>query len=83
MPGLPNRPVAQTTALDPDRWLFGIFSSKAAREGGVIRRSLRDVERIYGLEAFRREIERRGFTAITDGRQIVIFCHAERIRRFA
>jgi hypothetical protein len=35
-----------------------VFDAKAARDGGVVRRSLRDIERIVGRDRFRREIER-------------------------
>ena len=32
----------------PDQWLRQIFSARAAVDGGVIRRQVRDVERIIG-----------------------------------
>ena len=83
IPGLPNRPVPVAERVDAETWLLHLFSSKAAREGGVIRRSLRDVERIVGLNRAREELERRGFSAVTDDRQLVIFCHSQRVRRFA
>ena len=69
--------------LDAEHWLLALFSSKAARSGGVVRRAIADVERICGLDVFRVEIERRGFMAITDGRQIVVFCHSQPVRRIA
>lgn len=64
-------------------WLCQLFDAKAARTGGVVRRRLRDVETIVGLAKFRDEVDRRGFTAITDGAQVVIFCHAGGVRRLA
>ncbi|NNE88747.1 MAG: N-(5'-phosphoribosyl)anthranilate isomerase [Silicimonas sp.] len=61
--------------LKPDQWLRHMFSSKAARDGGVIRRQTRDVERIIGMDAFQREIRRRGYRAVINGDQIVVFCN--------
>lgn len=67
--------------LSPDVWMTDIFKSKAAFSGGVIRRAARDVERFVGREAFKAELERRGFQAIENAGQIVIFCNREPIRR--
>lgn len=72
-----NRP----SPLAPDVWMNDIFKSKAAISGGVIRRSARDVERYVGRSAFAQELDRRGFQAIENGGQIVIFCNREPIRR--
>jgi hypothetical protein len=47
--------------ITPDQWLRQLFSAQAARDGGVVRRSVRDVERILGRNAFERELRRRGF----------------------
>ena len=64
-------------------WLRQLFDAKAARSGGVVRRRLRDVECIVGLAKFSDEVARRGFTAITDGAQVVVFCHGGGVRRIA
>lgn len=61
--------------------MLQVFSSKTARQGGVVRRRRSDVERIVGREAFLAEIRRRGFHAIENGGDIVIFCNAQPIRR--
>ena len=66
--------------LTPERWMHHLFSAKAAREGGVVRRQYRDVERIVGLEHFAREIRRRGYRAAINGDQIVVFCNREDVR---
>ena len=63
--------------LPPDIWMQRIFDAKSARQGGVVRRNLRDVELIVGREAFAKEIERRGYHAIRNGNQIVVFCNNE------
>ncbi len=46
--------------LSPETWLLHLFSSQAAREGSVIRRKVRDVERYVGRTAFLDEMMRRG-----------------------
>jgi len=61
--------------MTPERWLFHLLSARAAREGGVLRRKLRDVERIVGRDAFLHELRRRGYRAAVNGDQIVIFCN--------
>ena len=67
--------------LSPDAWLIHLFSSQAAREGGVIRRQIRDVERYVGRDAFLQEMRRRGFPVVENAGQFVIFCNQEQIRR--
>ena len=66
--------------ITPDVWLAGIFTSKAARDGQVIRRKLRDIDRYYGLEAFETELARRGFHAVENAGQMIIFCNQEPVR---
>lgn len=67
--------------ITPEYWIADLFASKAAREGRVVRRSLRDIDRYAGREAFLREIERRGYRAVENAGQLVIFCNQEPIRR--
>ncbi len=71
------------TGACPNVWLLQLFAAKAAQSGGVVRRRLRDVEEIVGLDRFREAVARRGFIAITDGQQVVVFCHAGGVRRLA
>ncbi|MDF0600529.1 hypothetical protein P1J78_07290 [Psychromarinibacter sp. C21-152] len=58
-----------------------LFATRAARDGAVIRRKLRDIERYVGREAFLAELERRGYHAVENAGQLVIFCNREPIRR--
>jgi hypothetical protein len=67
--------------LSPDAWLVHLFSSQAAREGGVIRRKVRDIDRYVGRDAFLQEMRRRGFPVVENAGQFVIFCNQENIRR--
>ncbi len=67
--------------LAPDIWLRDLFASKAVQRGEVIRRKARDIERYAGMDRFRRELRRRGFRAVENAGQIVIFCNREPLRR--
>jgi hypothetical protein len=68
------------TQLSSDIWLRQIFSAKSAQDGGIVRRSLRDVDRVIGRAAFKRELHRRGYSAVFNAGQIVIFCNREPVR---
>lgn len=74
-PGPLGRPLPDF--IDPDKWMAHLFSSKSACQVGVVRRKLRDVERIVGLNPFRAELKRRGYRAVINGGQIVVFCNRE------
>ena len=69
--------------LSPEGWLLDLFGSKAARSGAVIRRARRDVERYVGIDRFIAEMDRRGWLAVENGSQIVIFCNQLPIRRLS
>ena len=58
-----------------------LFASQAARDGAVIRRKIRDIERFAGRELFEAELRRRGFRAVENAGQIVVFCNREPVRR--
>ncbi len=59
----------------------GVLSSRDACRGGIVKRQVRDVERIVGRDAFLAEVERRGWQALENGRHFIICCNAEPIRR--
>lgn len=69
--------------LTPEIWLAQVFAAGEVRRGGVIKRQIRDVERLCGREAFLAEIRRRGFQAVQNGRHFVVFCNRQPIRRVA
>jgi hypothetical protein len=71
-----------SSVVDPDQWITHVFSAQAAAKGGVVRRQARDVERILGWDMFRTELQRRGYRAVLNGGQVVIFCNAEPVRVF-
>jgi len=74
-----DRPRA-TDLASPDLWLKTLFSSQAARDGKIVRRSLRDIRRYCGLDTFTAEIERRGYRAFENSGQVIIFCNRAPIR---
>ena len=67
-------------AITPDRWIVQLFSARAVAEGGIVRRSVADVERLIGRQRFLREVQRRGFRAVENSGQIVIFCNRDDVR---
>jgi hypothetical protein len=67
--------------LEPGPFLTEMFSSRAARDGAVVRRKIRDIERFVGRESFLNEMRRRGYPVVENAGQFVIFCNREPIRR--
>jgi hypothetical protein len=67
--------------LSPEIWLAQIFASQAARQGGIVKRKVRDVERLVGRAGFERALRLRGFQAVENGDHFVIFCNNTPIRR--
>ncbi|RFP85758.1 N-(5'-phosphoribosyl)anthranilate isomerase [Rhodobacteraceae bacterium 63075] len=69
--------------INSEIWLSQFFTSGEARRGGVVKRQVRDVERLVGRRAFLAEVERRGFQVVENGRHFVVFCNRLPIRRVA
>ena len=69
--------------LSPQGWILDLFSSTAARSGGVIRRKKRDIEKYVGIENFADELSRRGYRAIENADQIIVFCNHDPVRIFS
>lgn len=72
--------LSRSLPVAPDRWLVQMFHARAAAEGGVVRRSVADVDRLVGRDRFLQEIERRGFSVVENAGQYVVFCNREPIR---
>ncbi|MEQ9259893.1 MAG: N-(5'-phosphoribosyl)anthranilate isomerase [Roseovarius sp.] len=68
-------------SITPESWMADLFGSKAARDGRVLRRCLRDIERYVGRDRLMQELRRRGYHAVENAGQLVIFCNQEPIRR--
>ena len=69
-----------TPPLSSDIWLLDLFSSKAARQGGVIRRKARDIERYAGWAGSHAELDRRGVRAVENSGHVVIFSNRATVR---
>lgn len=65
--------------ITPERWIVQLFSARAVAEGGIVRRSAADVERLVGRKRFLQEVQRRGFRAVENAGQIVIFCNTDEV----
>ena len=66
--------------LPPEIWMLQLFTAKTAREGGIVRRQIQDVERIVGRANFERELRRRGYHAVENAGQYVVFCNNEAVQ---
>ncbi|MFQ5437763.1 MAG: aspartate aminotransferase [Paracoccaceae bacterium] len=64
----------------PEIWMQEVFASKAAQEGRVVRRKIADIDRVVGRRKFNAEIRRRGYHAMENAGQYVIFCNNEPVR---
>ena len=71
--------------IAPVRFVFfeQLFGSRSARQGAVVRRKVRDVERLVGREIFFAELRRRGYSAVENAGQFIIFCNLEPVQRVA
>lgn len=63
--------------VTPQDWLRQMFASKAAIEGGVVRRAVRDVERLFGRDAFLATMRKRGYRVVENAGHFVVFCNDE------
>lgn len=70
-----------TNRFSPEGWFRDVFTSRAVQQGQVIRRQKRDIEYYVGMPLFLREIRERGFQAVENRDQVVIFCNQAPIRR--
>lgn len=63
-----------------DGLLEDMFGSISLREGGMIRRNARDIDRLVGRDFFVDELRRRGYRAVENAGQIVVFCNTDKLR---
>ena len=67
-------PLRPAIALPSAPWVDQVFSAKAVRYGGVVRRSLHWVEAEVGRANFEDELRRRGWHLVECNGQLVVFC---------
>ncbi|MBK6467367.1 MAG: N-(5'-phosphoribosyl)anthranilate isomerase [Rhodobacter sp.] len=65
------------TVITPERWITHLFSARSAAEGGIVRRKVSDVERLVGRDRFLNEVRRRGFRAVENCGQFIVFCNRD------
>lgn len=56
-------------------WMNQVFAAGQANTGGVVRRSVYDVDRYVGIPEFVRECRDQGYHVIETGDQLVVLCH--------
>jgi hypothetical protein len=61
-------------------WVRQIFRAKAARTGGIVRRSIASVARNASQAELLAEVERRDFHMVISGGQYVIMCNPGSIK---
>lgn len=66
--------------VTPELWFRHLFKAKSALDGSVVRRKVRDMERIVGRKAFECELRRRGYSAVENAGQVIVFCNADPVR---
>lgn len=73
--------MSATPPITASQFFAELFGSRAARDGAVIRRKVRDVERYIGRDVFQAEMYRRGYSVFENAGQFVVFCNRESINR--
>lgn len=63
--------------VSSEEWLRQMLASRAALDGGVVRRSVADVERLVGRDRFLDLMRRRGFRVAENAGHFVVFCNAD------
>ena len=67
-------------SLSGRTWLEDLFAAKAVAKGGIVRRSVQDVEREVGRDALVAAVRRRGFHLIECGGQFIVICNDGRMQ---
>lgn len=57
-----------------------VFEARSARQGRVVRGRLRDIKLIAGQSNFEAEVRRRGYHAVQNGDQVIVFCNNQPAR---
>lgn len=80
---MPSPAIGTDTAISPEIWLRETFACKAVQHGQVVRRKKRDIEHYVGMDRFLDEIRQRGFQAVENREQVVVFCNQAPLERLA
>lgn len=63
-------------------WVRQIFTADQVAAGGIVRRRVRDVQRLSSRALLEREVKRRGFHLPRTGNQYVVICNQGDFRVF-
>jgi len=55
-------------------WLAPMFETNAAKDGGLTRRAIADVEKYASLDLLKKQVKERGFILFKSGGQYVVLC---------
>lgn len=61
--------------MSPYEFINHIFEAKAAKNGGIVRRKIANVEKFASIQYLIQEVKERGFHLIEIEDQFVIFCN--------
>ena len=61
--------------VTPHQWIEQVFSTKLAKSGGIVRRSISSVVKSASVDEFLQEAKRRGFHVIMNGSHFVVICN--------
>jgi hypothetical protein len=67
--------MARKPAVKGQPWIDQIFNAQAAKNGGVVRRKISNVNRFASEKMLTAEVQRRGFHMVVSGDQFVILCN--------
>ena len=62
-----------------DAWLRQLFSAKAAQQGGIVRRAVRDVEREIGRDRFVAAVAARNYHLLECADQFIVICRTDHL----
>jgi phage baseplate assembly protein gpV len=66
--------------MTSNAWMDTWFSSQTARNGGIVRRARRDVDRFANMDWVIEEARQRRWHVIETGDQVVLLCHEGDLR---
>ncbi|MGB1236255.1 MAG: N-(5'-phosphoribosyl)anthranilate isomerase [Planktomarina sp.] len=67
--------------LTPEQWVAQAFSTAEVMRGGVVKRRIRDVERIAGRDYFFDQATKRGFQVLQNHNHFIVLCNPKPIKR--
>lgn len=66
--------------MSPYEFVNDMFRAKAAKNGGIVRRKIANVQKYASLQYLLKDVEARGFHLIETGDQYVVICNPGNFR---